>query len=106
MSHDGKSWRCWHCDEVFADRESAALHFGTSAGDQPGCVLQVNPEGLGLLRALREAALQLAKWRLEDTDLHRTINRLTAEHAVALRREEERGYARGLRDGRELAATE
>jgi hypothetical protein len=38
---------------------------------------------------------------LEDTELHREIYRLKADHATALRREEEKGYARGLRDARQ-----
>jgi hypothetical protein len=34
----------------------------------------------------------------EDTELHRQMHRLLNEHSVALRREEEIGYARGLAD--------
>jgi hypothetical protein len=41
-----------------------------------------------------------ARYQGEDTELHREIQRLQADHAVALRREEEKGYARGLRDAK------
>lgn len=83
-------WRCFHCDEVFNDSEQAALHFGTSQWHEPVC--QVSPE------KLRELEVQLALYREEDTDLHREIYRMQADHNTALRREEEKGYARGLAD--------
>jgi len=38
------------------------------------------------------------RYREEDTDLHRELRRMESDHATALRREEEKGYARGLRD--------
>src|SRR5487761_2676054 len=35
-------WRCFHCDEVFTSRESAATHFGTQidgCADEVACKL-------------------------------------------------------------------
>ena len=87
-----KTWRCFHCDEVFRDEEAARLHFGDSLMHAAACKVDV--------AALRELERQLACYREEDTDLHREIHRLHAEHLVALRRAEEDGYAKGLRDGR------
>lgn len=92
-------WRCWHCDEVFADRNSARLHFGSTPSEEPGCIRQVSDGDLGLLRALRKAEAELARYRVEDSDKDREISRLIADHAAALRQEEERGYGRGVREG-------
>lgn len=83
-------WRCFHCDAAFIDAKQAALHFGTKLRHDPVC--QVSAE------RLRELELQLERYQEEDTDLHRQIYRMQAQHATALRREEEKGYARGLRD--------
>jgi len=40
----------------------------------------------------------LARYRAEDSDADRAMYRMQAEHTVALRREEEKGYLRGLVD--------
>lgn len=100
------SWRCFHCDEEFTTRGAAADHFGPHPAATPGCVIDKvaieeggKPErGRGLLMALRKAEAELERYRDEDTDLHRYIHRLQSEHQQALRREEEKGYARGLAD--------
>lgn len=94
-----KQWRCFHCDEVLTDREAAADHFGTTPDAVPGCMLKVG-EDRGILRALRAAEAELARYRAEDSDTDRAMYKMQAEHAVALRREEEKGYARALRDTR------
>ena len=90
-----KSWRCFHCDEVFTDRAAALEHFGSSTLDEPACQTDA--------ARLRTLEKELRRYRDEDTDLHRQVEHLTTEHQTALRREEEMGYARGLRDGQELA---
>lgn len=46
--------------------------------------------------------MKLERYRWEDTDLHRQIHSIQAEHSAALRRAEEIGYDRGLRDGMKL----
>lgn len=85
-----ESWKCFHCEEVFTDRELAALHFGQRIYDTPACQIDA--------AHLRDLEGQLTRYREEDTDLHREINGLHATHATALQREEEKGYARGLKD--------
>lgn len=85
-----KEWRCFHCDEVFTDEHKAREHFGESMCDDPACQIDIVD-----VRAMQN---QLTRYHNEDTDLHREIHKLIAEHAVALRREEEKGYARGIRD--------
>lgn len=37
-------WRCFHCDEVFTDRQSAQDHFGLDDIEPPACI-QVLTEG-------------------------------------------------------------
>lgn len=84
------SWRCFHCNDHFLDRQSAALHFGRTEYQSPAC--QVSPE------RLRELEEQLRRYQEDDTDLHRQLfAQQSAEHGK-LRRAEEDGYARGLRD--------
>jgi hypothetical protein len=85
------NWRCFHCDEVFTDRESARMHFGPNQLSTPACQIDATQ-----LRKLEE---QLRRYSEEDTDLQRQIRRLEAEHHLALQRAEELGYSRGLRDG-------
>ncbi|CAJ6623501.1 Uncharacterised protein [Burkholderia pseudomallei] len=84
-------WRCFHCDEVFDDRDAAALHFGTTERQVPACTIDVAE-----YRAMEQ---RMSRYNEEDTDLHREIYRLQARHQSDLRREEEKGYARGLADG-------
>lgn len=87
-------WVCFHCGETFpgtmSGQYAARLHFGASIHDEPKCQISA--------RRLRDMEGQLRRYREEDTDLHREIARLQSDHAIALRREEEKGYARGLRD--------
>jgi hypothetical protein len=99
-------WRCFHCGEVFTDEAKAAMHFGaeqrptlqSKPSDKPACKFTDE-----YVRDLEE---QLARYRADDSDLHRHINAMSADHATALLREEEKGYDRGLSDGQKLAAEE
>ena len=92
------TWRCFHCDEVFTERECAQLHFGATLMSDPACQIDV--------KQFREMERMLERFRAEDTDLHREIHRLHAAHYAALRCEEEAGYAKGLADGRAIATQE
>lgn len=97
------SWRCFHCDQVFADRRAAADHFGSNEGRSPACQIKAS-EG-GLVRALRDA----------EDDCDRAYSRLHAEsaeglnamrnnlsrHRAALELAEETGYDRGVSDMRD-----
>jgi hypothetical protein len=76
-------WRCFHCDEVFTDREKAAEHFGKHEMLQPACTIDVAE-----YRRMEEVN---SRHCAEDTELHREIYRMSADHATALRREEESG---------------
>lgn len=89
-----KTWRCFHCDEVFRSASKAREHFGPTECTPAAC--QVSPE------QLRDLEKQLSSYRNEDTDLHREIARLESKLFEATRRAEEAGYSKGLRDGRTL----
>jgi len=99
-------WRCFHCGETFtrAQVRHARDHFGNDCGQTPVCLIR-EPGEYHVLRALRVAQAELAAYRAEDTDLHRALHAMSADHAAALRREEERGYAKGLRDAALLERT-
>lgn len=90
-----QTWTCFHCGEVCADADAARLHFGASEHAQPGCQIDLTE-----YRRMEEVNRRHCE---EDTELHRALHRMECEHQQALRREEEAGYAKGLRDG---AATE
>lgn len=94
-------WVCFHCGEHFpgnlGGQKAARLHFGASIYDEPKCQISAH--------RLRYMEVELRRYREEDTDLHREIARLKCEHATALRREEEKGYERGLRDAQKYPET-
>lgn len=83
-------WRCFHCGESFAERESAALHFGATEIQSPACTVDI--------AEYRAMEARMRDYNNEDAELHREIASLRCKHATELRREEEKGYARGLAD--------
>jgi hypothetical protein len=86
------AWRCFHCDEVFIDREAAQDHFGVSLFDQPACHIDIQH-----VRWLEEQHRRNCD---DDTEALRTIRGLAGEHETLRRRAEEQGYAQGLADAR------
>lgn len=106
MSSDGDTypmpkhgWTCFHCGENFPLPGNARDHFGADPSRTPGCLLKVEAgKERGLLWQLRKIEAELDRYREEDTDLHRKIAAMASDHGAALRTEEEKGYARGLRD--------
>lgn len=87
-------WTCFHCGDhfppTFAGQQAARHHFGDYPTEDPACRINARQ-----FRAMEDLT---RRYQSEDTGLHREIQRLQADHATALRREEEKGYARGLRD--------
>ena len=83
-------WKCFHCGEEFHDTESAACHFGRHEGRQPACLIDIEE--------VREMERELDSYRAEDSELERQIHGLRADHQRELRRTEELGYSRALRD--------
>lgn len=99
-------WRCFHCGEEFtqAQQKHAAEHFGADEFETPVCKMRVPGEN-SLLSALRSAQAELRTYRFREFEskeaeqLMRVIEEQSAHFAEKLLREEEKGYARGLRDG-------
>ena len=100
MSDRKIHWRCFHCGEAFtkAQERWARQHFGATEDALPACQMRV-PGEHHLLEILRKQETDLLAYRAEDTELWRALHSMSADHASALRREEEKGYERGLRDG-------
>jgi hypothetical protein len=98
-------WRCFHCGDTFtlAQKRHARRHFGGDESEQPVCLIRSAGEG-ALLTALRNAQDELTRYRAEDSDVLRSMWAMQSDHAAALRREEEAGYEKGLRDARAEAA--
>lgn len=89
-----EKWRCFHCDETFTDEQAAYEHFGAHPHQEPGCKID--------LAEYRRMESEVARMQRElgedDTMVRREMARQQGEHAAALRRAEETGYARGLKD--------
>ena len=97
LMHDA-GWKCFHCGENCKTREQAALHFGGTEREVPICTIDA--------AKYREMEERMHQYNEEDSELHRRMRGMECEHAVALRREEEKGYALGLdayRDERDQA---
>lgn len=94
-------WRCFHCGDVFTQAQErwAREHFGADQDALPVCQMRL-PGEWHLLTVLRKMEAELRSYREEDTDLWRSLHAMSADHAEALRREEERGYSKGLADAR------
>jgi hypothetical protein len=99
-----KQWRCFFCDDIFTTQVDAENHFGRYEHAEPACVIKAAGE-FALLRALRNAEGQLERYRSEDSDIMRAMASMQSDHVQALRREEEQGYERGVRDAREPPET-
>lgn len=95
----GIQWRCFHCGDTFTQSQHAHAreHFGRDEGETPVCLMRV-PGEHGLIAALRKAQDELASWRAESDPLTRAIECQAADYEQRLIREEEKGYARGLKD--------
>lgn len=92
-------WTCFHCGETFTTPGAARDHFGGNLLELAGCQIKAGEER-GLLMELRRAQAELERYRADDSDADRLYWVIQADHQVALRREEEKGYARGLEDAR------
>ena len=99
-----EEWRCFFCSDVFVTERDARLHFGGTRGADAACQIKIAGE-FALLDALRNAEDELQRYRNEDSDILRLLWSTRADHAEALRREEEKGYARGLEDAKEHPET-
>ena len=94
-------WRCFHCGDAFtlAQEKHARAHFGDDQDALPVCQMRL-PGEYHLLNILRKQEAELRAFYAEDTELWRALYAQAADHAQALRNEEERGYAKGVADAR------
>lgn len=92
-----KTWRCFHCDEVFVTVVDARCHFGSDQFSDPACRIKAAGEH-ALLVALRNAEDALTRYRNEDSDVLRVMYALSSDHGAAVVQAEQKGYDRGLRD--------
>lgn len=98
-----RSWRCYHCDEVFTDDSTARDHFGLIADREPACRIKAGAERR-LVHALREAEdAAAAAWEAvqnETADAVKAMYAANDRHRRSLIAAEEAGYERGLEDAR------
>lgn len=95
-----RSWRCFNCGDLFRNPRHAASHFGIDELQTPGCVAVLRHGESHRLDRIRDLEEQLQRYRNEDSDIIRWHAAKSADHAAALRHEEEKGYERGLHDAR------
>lgn len=99
-----KRWRCFFCDDVFTSRAGAAAHFGGHQGSLAAC--QIKGHEHHLLDKIREQEAELAEYRGEDNAILRALQGLRFEADERVRRAEEIGYDRGVRDMKAMAETQ
>ncbi|HEX9392169.1 MAG TPA: hypothetical protein VF928_12725 [Usitatibacteraceae bacterium] len=93
-----RGWTCFFCGETFRQPETAREHFGATQFATAACRIKAGEEH-GLVVALRKAEAELERYHDEDSDADRAMSKLRSDHTLELRRQEELGYARGLKDG-------
>jgi hypothetical protein len=93
-----KTWRCFHCGDVFTNPKHAASHFGLDELQEPGCVAVLRHGEGHLLDRIRDLEQQLRRYQDEDSDVMRWAAAKESGHREAFIREEERGYDKGIRD--------
>lgn len=87
-----KSWRCFHCDQLMTTEDEARLHFGVNEVQDPICTISAE--------RVRELELDFERHAAEDSDVVRQMYALKGDHSTALITEEQKGYDKGLADGR------
>lgn len=102
MYSKNKTWRCFHCDDVFTSEHEARLHFGATEDSTPAC--RIAGAEHSLLQELRRVENELADlWHSvhsESTEAARAYFSQNSRHQRQLVVAEELGYERGLRDAR------
>lgn len=71
-----KTWRCFHCDEVFTSRKKAAEHFGGGnyEAEIPLCVEAATTEQKALILTNREMWERVQKAESEIEDLEERLS--------------------------------
>lgn len=103
------SWRCFHCGFETSDHEEARSHFSDGDGDPALCLFWASMDDAERAHEYQQMVLELNATREEVFSLNAAIEAESAEGMrmfrelesrmhQELRRAEEDGYARGLRD--------
>lgn len=96
-----KTWRCFHCDDVFTRENEARLHFGAHEDREPACLIKAGGEG-ALLKALRDAENEVEQWMMavhnENTEAAKAYYAQQSRHRQQLEAVEVTAYEKGLRD--------
>jgi hypothetical protein len=109
---DTPTWRCFHCDFETSDRAEAQAHFGDDSDEPSLCIFWATMDDAARLHEYRQMVLELNATREEvfrlnaaieneSSDGMRAFRELESRMRLELRRAEEDGYARGLRDAQE-----
>lgn len=96
-------WTCFHCGDTFTTPGAARDHFGFDPSADPACRIKIGEER-GLVMELRRVEAKYVKL-LEDSwegggTIAQEFYGLGAKHQIEMRKAEEEGYRKGLRDGR------
>lgn len=93
----GPGWLCFHCGERFTTIGGARNHFGFDPSSDPTCRIKVGEER-GLEMKIRKLEAELLSYRVEDSAADRAMAAMRADHSAALKKAEEDGYNKGVRD--------
>ena len=94
-----KQWRCFFCDEVFTNKEKAALHFGVFEAcevDEPACKLMQHQERF--LEYVRGLEQEIRLYQDENAPLQKALWDVHHEIQTKVNEAEEKGYAKGVAD--------
>lgn len=97
-----QGWTCFHCGDTFTTPGAARDHFGFDMSADPACRIKIGEER-GLVMELRRVEAKYVKL-LEDSwegggTIAQEFYGLGAKHQIEMRKAEEEGYRKGLRDG-------
>jgi hypothetical protein len=102
---DNKSWRCFHCDEVFTDIDLARGHFSPPYPfNQPTCQ---TPDLINtIMKVITEQKDQLARYIAEDSDCVRQAYSVGLQAARDIQAANDKGFADGVMEARREMAKE
>ncbi|MCA1490148.1 hypothetical protein I6F11_04340 [Ensifer sp. NBAIM29] len=104
-----KSWRCFHCDDVFTEERQARLHFGCDEISEPACKIKAGAEG-SMLEALRRAEADaeraIAGMHDESSEGWKAYHNIAGRLREQVEAAENLGYERGLAEARALSSLE
>ena len=106
-----KTWTCFHCGFETSSRDEAQSHFGDDEDDPAMCLFWASMDDAARAHEYQQMVLELnathedvfrlrAEIECESSEGMRMFRELEGRMQQELRRSEEDGYARGLRDAK------